>query len=163
MGYQISIERQTLKAVFDIKGLSQAVASRLSALGLVLPSEKNTASTADDITLCWIGNDHWILLAPTEMETRLQTTLAPDDPALDCRVVLVSDVFTFFTITGPQSNDIMAIASPLDTRQKAFPDNGATFSELFGIRALILRQPDGFTVAVEQSYADMVAAYFNKI
>ena len=46
----------------------------------------------------------------------------------------------------------MAIASPLDKAQD-ISENGATFSELFGIRALILRQPDGFIVAVERSYA----------
>jgi len=163
MGYQISIERQTLRAVFDIKGVENAVASRLSGLGLALPSEKNSISKANDITLCWIGKDHWLVLAPVEMETQLQTSLTPDDPALDCRVVLVSDVYAFFGITGPQANDIMAIASPLDTRLKTFPENGATFSELFGIRALILRQPNGFTVAVERSYADMIAAYFSKV
>ena len=163
MGYQISIERQALEAAFDIKGAETAVASQLSPLGLSLPSDKNTTSQANDITLCWIGRDHWLLLAPAEMETRLQASLVSDDATLDCRVVLVSDFFTFFNITGPQANDIMTIASPLDTRLKIFPENGATFSELFGIRGLILRQPNGFTVAVERSYADMVAAYFSKI
>ena len=163
MGYQISTERQALQAAFDIKGVKAAVARKLSPLGLALPSDRNTTSRSNDITLCWIGKSHWLLLAPAEMETQLKASLVPDDTTHDCRVVLVSDVFTFFSITGPQANDIMAIASPLDTRPKKFPENGSTFSELFGIRGLILRQPNGFTIAIEQSYADMVAAYFRKI
>ena len=35
------------------------------------------------------------------------------------------------------------------------------FLELFGVRALILRQPDGFIVA-GAGYADMIAAWFQQ-
>ena len=60
-------------------------------------------------------------------------TLAPHDPAMDCRIVLVSDAYTFFTVTGNQADEILAIASPLDIRLINFPENAATYSELFGI------------------------------
>ncbi|MGB2107405.1 MAG: sarcosine oxidase subunit gamma, partial [Candidatus Puniceispirillum sp.] len=68
-----------------------------------------------------------------------------------------------FTVVGEQADDIMAIASPLDTRSVKFADNGATYAEFFGIRGLIVRLSDGYIVAVERSYADMITAYFDKV
>ena len=163
MGYQATIEKQDLLAVFDIKGDASAVAKRVSHLGMPLPASANTLTAKDGHQLCWVGEDHWLLLAPVKKETGLLGSLNPHDPALDCRVVLVSDAYTFFTVTGNQADDILAIASPLDTRRINFPDNAAAFSELFGIRGLMLRRPDGYSIAVEHSYADMVTIYFDKV
>jgi sarcosine oxidase subunit gamma len=59
--------------------------------------------------------------------------------------------------------DILAIASPLDIRRINFPDNAASYTELFGIRGLVLRRQNGYSVAVERSYADMVSVYFKKV
>ena len=82
---------------------------------------------------------------------------------MDCRIVLVSDAYTFFTVTGNQADEILAIASPLDIRLTNFPENAATYSELFGIRSLIMRRQNGYLIAVERSYTDMIVIYFKKV
>ena len=82
---------------------------------------------------------------------------------LQIRIVLVSDAYTFFTVTGNQSDEILSIASPLDIRPINFPDNAATYSEIFGIRGLIIRRQKGYLIAVERSYADMIAIDFEKV
>ena len=102
-------------------------------------------------------------MAPAEKENQLLDTLAPHDPAMDCRIVLVSDAYTFFTVTGNQADEILAIASPLDIRLINFPENAATYSELFGIGGLIMRRQNGYLIAVERSYTDMIAIYFKKV
>ena len=163
MSYQINIEKQGLSAIFDIKGNASAVSQRLSHLGLPMPTVANTASAGGGQHLCWIGEEHWLLLAPADQENQLLDSLALNDPALDSRIVHVSDFYSVFTVVGKQADDIMAIAGPLDTRPAKFADNGATYSELFGIRALIIRQADGYIIAVERSYADMITAYFDKV
>jgi sarcosine oxidase subunit gamma len=163
MGYQATIEKQGLSTIFDIKGDASAVAKRLSQLGLTLPASANMSIEKDGQHLCWIGETHWLLLAPVEKEAQLLDSLAPHDPALDCRIVLVSDAYSFFSIRGNQADDILAIASPLDIRRINFPDNAASYTELFGIRGLVLRRQNGYSVAVERSYADMVSVYFNKV
>ena len=163
MGYQATIKKLGLSAIFDIKGDASAASKRISHLGLVLPSEVNTATEKDGQYLCWVGENHWLLLAPAEKENQLLDTLAPHDPAMDCRIFLVSDAYTFFTVTGNQANEILAIASPLDIRLINFPENAATYSELFGIRGLIMRQQKGYLIAVERSYADMIAIDFEKV
>ena len=163
MGYQATIKKLGLSAIFDIKGDASAASKRISHLGLVLPSEVNTATEKDGQYLCWVGENHWLLLAPAEKENQLLDTLAPHDPAMDCRIVLVSDAYTFFTVTGNQADEILAIASPLDIRLINFPKNAATYSELFGIGGLIMRRQNGYLIAVERSYTDMIAIYFKKV
>ena len=163
MGYQATIKKLGLSAIFDIKGDASAASKRISHLGLVLPSEVNTATEKDGQFLCWVGENHWLLLAPAEKENQLLDTLAPHNPAMDCRIVLVSDAYTFFTVTGNQADEILAIASPLDIRLINFPKNAATYSELFGIGGLIMRRQNGYLIAVERSYTDMIAIYFKKV
>ena len=163
MGYQATIKKLGLSTIFDIKGDASAASKRISHLGLVLPSEVNTATEKDGQYLCWVGENHWLLLAPAEKENQLLDTLAPHDPAMDCRIVLVSDAYTFFTVTGNQADEILAISSPLDIRLINFPENAATYSELFGIRGLIMRRQNGYLIAVERSYTDMIAIYFKKV
>ena len=163
MAYQATIKKHGLLAIFDIKGDASAVAKRLSQLGFSLPENKNMAIEKDGQHLCWIGETHWLLLAPAEKEAQLLDSLVPHDPALDCRVVLVSDAYSFFSVRGNQADDILAIASPLDIRRINFPDNAASYTELFGIRALVLRRQNGYSIAVERSYADMVSVYFDKV
>ena len=163
MGYQATIKKLGLSTIFDIKGDASAASKRISHLGLVLPFEVNTATEKDGQYVCWVGENHWLLLAPAEKENQLLDTLAPHDPAMDCRIVLVSDAYTFFTVTGNQADEILAIASPLDIRLTNFPENAATYSELFGIRGLIMRRQNGYLIAVERSYTDMIAIYFKKV
>ena len=163
MAYQAIIEKQGLSTIFDIKGDASAVAKRLSQLGLTLPASANMSIEKDGQHLYWIGETHWLLLAPVEKEAQLLESLTPHDPALDCRIVLVSDAYSFFSVRGDQADDILAIASPLDIRRINFPDNAASYTELFGIRGLVLRRQNGYSVAVERSYADMVSVYFNKV
>ena len=163
MGYQATIKKLGLSTIFDIKGDASAASKRISHLGLMLPSEVNTATKKDGQYLCWVGENHWLLLAPAGKENQLLDTLAPNDPAMDCRIVLVSDAYTFFTVTGNQADEILAIASPLDTRLINFPENAATYSELFGTMGLIMRRKNGYLIAVERSYTDMITIYFKKV
>ncbi len=163
MGYQATIKKQAMWAIFDIKGDVRVVAKRIADVGLSLPLSPNTAHSKKGQHLCWIGKNHWLLLAPVEMEDQLLKRLQPQNLAFDCRIVHVSDAYTLFTVTGDHADDILAIASPLNTRQKNFPNDGATFTEFFGIRGLVLRWPGGYLTAVERSYGDMITVYFDKI
>ena len=163
MGYQVTIKKQAVWAIFDIKGDTIAVEKRMADLGLSLPTSANTAHSKNGKHLCWIGQDHWLLLAPAGIENKLLERLVPQNSSFECRIVHVSDAYTLFTVTGDHADDILAIASPLNTRQSNFPDNGATYTEFFGIRALVLRWPDGYLTAVDRSYADMISAYFHKV
>jgi sarcosine oxidase subunit gamma len=65
-------------------------------------------------------------------------------------------------VSGVGAKDIMAIASPLDFYETKFRENSVTFSEVFGIKALIKRVENGFEFGADQSYGDMVEDYLHK-
>ena len=96
MAYQATIEKQGLSTIFDIKGDASAVAKRLSQLGLKIPASANMSIEKDGQHLCWIGETHWLLLAPVEKEAQLLDSLALHDPALDCRIFLDSDDYSIY-------------------------------------------------------------------
>ena len=110
----------------------------------------------------YIGKDNWVLRGPIEEEEELNSLLKSGAALSDVSVVLVSDTLTFFSVSGAGAKDIMAIASPLDFYETKFRENSVTFSEVFGIKALIKRVENGFEFGVDQSYGDMVEDYLSK-
>ena len=106
-----------------------------------------------------IGPEHWILRAPLDQEEALFAALKPDAAPADISIVHISDTLCFFEITGPDVQEVMAVATPLDLHAEVFPANGATFSEIFSVKALIIRIEGGFHLGVDRSYAPMIADY----
>ena len=148
MVYEVKINRQEISALFDIKGNLQDVKELLAHFFQEIPEEANTSISKSGKTLMYIGKGNWVLRGPIEEE--------------EVSVVLVSDTLTFFSVSGTGAKDIMAIASPLDFYETKFRENSVTFSEVFGIKALIKRVENGFEFGVDQSYGDMVEDYLSK-
>jgi len=69
---------------------------------------------------------------------------------------------TFFQIAGPDAEQIMSIACPLDLYPTNFIIDSACYSEVFGIKALIMKQGDDFEFAVDQSFAAMIHDHLNR-
>lgn len=74
-----------------------------------------------------------------------------------------SDTLAFWRISGPDAEQIIAIASPLDIHPAVFGETGASWTEAFGERAAILRLPGGFEIGGDCSYAARIDDYFVKI
>ncbi len=163
MAYDVLIEKQGQYAIIDLKGTKQAIDDWKGPHLPAFPTAPNTASRGDGLELFWIGRDHWLLRAPLDREAALLQTFDPTTAPVDISAVLVSDTLAFFSITGPDAEQILSIASSLDTRPQSFAQNGVTYSEAFGLKALIIRCPDGYELAVERSYADMTREYLTRI
>ena len=159
MPYDVNIERQPLFALFDLKG-PQKVVEKWSKL--TLPDTPNRFSENNGVFLCYIAPDHWLLRAPLNQEPALNSQLKPTDAPADISIVRVSDTQTFFRITGSDVAEVINIGCPMDVHETAFPPNSVSFSEFFTVKALILRNASGFDVAIEQSYANMIADYLNR-
>ena len=67
----------------------------------------------------------------------------------------LSGQYLFYSITGADAAHVLSIASPMDTHNSVFPQNGASFTEAFGIEVLVLRSENEFEVAIDRSYGDM--------
>ncbi len=162
MIYDVCIDSLPTMALIDIKGNDSDIAPRLLRLGLCAPPASRW-SRSGRLEVMRVGREHWLLRAPLEDEDQLLSTLLEDESAADTLVLPVSDAYVFFGITGPDARQIMSIASPLHADPSAFAEDGATFTEAFGQKALVMRRAQGFDIAFDRSYASMAADYFSRI
>ncbi len=149
-------------ALFDIKGPKSDVKTLLLSMFDQIPQDPNTLVSKKNKTLMFVGDEHWILRAAAEEEDLIRSQLDPDLIPSNISVVLISDSFTFFSIDGVNAGDIMEISSPLDFDLSIFKEDYVTFSEVFGVRALITRKARGFEFGVDQSFGNMINDYLNR-
>lgn len=162
MSYDVQISRVELCAVIELQGRQEAIASWVGADFPDFPTAPNTASTSKDISLYWIAPERWLLRTAIENEELLLSLTRADTAPLEISIVLVSDTLKYFQITGTDAEQVISIASSIDTDLSVFPENAVTYTEAFGIRALLLRSAGGFEIAVESSYADIFEAYLQR-
>jgi sarcosine oxidase subunit gamma len=163
MSYDAQIHRLDLSALFDLQGPEEQISQRLDTIGLTLPKHPNRGVQASDKELYWIGQTHWLLRTDITEEDRLLGRLQQNNGASDVSLVLVSDAYAFFEVSGSGAHQVLAIASPLDIALSVFPDDGVTFTEAFGLKALIIRRASGFEFGFDRCYADMIADYFDRV
>ncbi len=159
MAYDVAIDRLPLSALFDLKGKREALAEWAKDALPVFPQISNSLSRADGRTLCFISPDHWLLRAEADSEAALEDALQPHRSPPEISIVTVSDTLTFYRITGPDADQIMSIGCPLDLHISTFGPDAVSFTEFFGLKALVMRCEGGFDCGVEQSFGDMVADY----
>ena len=162
MMYDVAIEQLDLMAVFDLKGsvddLSKWCGSELPDF----PDKPMSYTAKDGLELLHVGWDNWLLRAPLEKEDMLTQALRPADAPDDISIVRVSDVYTFFSVQGPENDEVMAVATSLDVQDNAFTANSAAFSEVYSTKALVMRVGDAYHVGVDRSFGPMIADYFGR-
>lgn len=158
MPYDVKIDRLPAFTLFDLKGSAKDLAIWVPDL-LSFPTAPNTLCRADTMELCLIGPNRFLLRAPCQKEDTLISVLRPAEAPPEISIVRVSDTMTFFRIAGPDAHDVMSIGCPLDLHPNVFGADAVSYTQFFGLRALVLRCDAGFDCAVEQSFGDMVADY----
>ena len=161
MPYDAQIDRLPPFALFDLKGPAEVLTAWATGLP-DMPGVPNTLSRNGEGELCHTGPNRWLLRAPLSREDDLETALRPAEAPPEISIVRVSDTLTFFRLTGPDAAQVLSIGCPLDLHPEAFDADAVTFTEFFGIKALVLRCEDGFDCAVEQSFGDMIADYLSR-
>lgn len=161
MPYDATIDRLATFALFDLKGPPEALTTWATTLP-ALPATPNTLTRAGDDELCFTGPNRWLLRAPLEREDALEAALRPAEAPPDVSIVRVSDTLSFFRITGPDAAHVVSIGCPLDIHPDVFAPDAVSFTEFFGVKALLLRCEGGFDCAVEQSFGDMISDYLSR-
>ena len=162
MGYDTNIERLPIFSLFDLKGPTETLADWAGAALPRFPDSPNSLTRRDGMELCLVGPDRWLLRADIGREDALLAALRSGDAPPEISIVRVSDTQCFFRVTGPDAGQILNIACPLDLHSSVFGDDAVSFTETFGQRALVLRCDNGFDLAVEQSFGDMIADYLSR-
>ena len=154
MAYEVTITLLPLRAVFDLKGDEAALAAIGGDILPALPDQANHLVAGQECRVALIGPGHWLLLADLTVEDELTARLQPEKTTQDCSIVPISDALTFLAVTGPEAAEVMAVASPLDLHPSVFGPDRVTFTEAFGIKALVRRIEAGFEIGIDRSYAD---------
>ena len=163
MGYDASVERRPINAIFDLKGPQGALADWIGANTVPdFPSAPNRLSRADGLWLGHIGPNHWLLQADIDREEDLLAVLRPYDAPPEVSIVRISDTLARFRITGRDAQHVVAIGCPLDLDEAVFPEDVVSFTEFFGQKALVTRCEGGFDVSVEQSFGAMMEDYLTR-
>jgi len=160
MTYDASATPLEIATLIDLKGNQDEFAGALSALDLDFPRVANRATRSGARELFWIGPDHWLLRAPLAEEAELVALFAEAVGADHVSIVLVSDTLAGFALTGADARQILAIACPLDTDKAAFPDDGVSYTEAFGLKSLLVRRAYGFDLFADRSFGPMLEDYF---
>ncbi|MBE1285205.1 MAG: sarcosine oxidase subunit gamma [Rhodobacteraceae bacterium] len=162
MPYDARYTRQGLSALFDLKGAMPDVRSWCGEAVPDFPATPNTRTEKDGRSLWFIGPNHWILRAPIEEEGHLDADLRPTEAPAEVSVVRISDTLTFFSVEGADAAQVMAVACPLDLHPSVFGPDAVTYTEVFGLKALVMQKGAGFEFAVEQSFGDMIDDYLTR-
>ena len=162
MGYDVEIHRLELNAVIDLQGEEKAIEEWVKGELPPFPEIPNTASASDGLELYWIAPERWLLRSAIENEDHMLEMTQPNSAPVDISIVPVSDTFRFFEVIGPDAGEIISTACPLDHDISVFPANGVSYTNIFGIKGLLIRIEDGFEIAVESSFADMIEDYLTR-
>lgn len=162
MIYDCHIERPGLRGLIDLKGEPGDVLGRLQRLGLSDPPPQRT-SAARPLRVLRPAPSHWLLCTPLDAEDELLRGLLSPEPQGDTLILPVSDAYAWFALRGPDARELMAVGCPLDLDPQAFAADGATFTEVFGLKTLLWRSAEGFELAVERSYDALMADWFARI
>ena len=162
MAYDVQIQRLDLSAVIDLQGEAEAIAEWVKGDLPTFPQTPNTSSANDRHTIYWIAPERWLLRSAIEREDELLEMTEPGRAPVDISIVQVSDTLKFFQIVGADAGEIVSTACPLDHHISVFPENGVSYTTIFGIKGLLIRVRDGFEIAVESSFADMIMDYLQR-
>lgn len=130
------------------------------AIGLVPPSEPNTAAGPRDLAegprILWLGPDEWLVVGTGATETNLPAALGSATESQHAAVVDVSDGRAVIAISGRDARDLLAKGCPLDLHPSRFAP-GRCAQTLIAHAHVILHQVDDgprYEMYVHRSFAD---------
>lgn len=126
------------------------------ALGVSLPVEPNTFGEAQEITVCWLGPDEWLVITPPDKGGDIAMDLQDALQEHFATVTEVSGGYTTIRLGGERARELLAKGCTLDLHPRAF-GAGRCAQTLLAKAPLLLRQIDDvpiFALTVRRSFAD---------
>jgi sarcosine oxidase subunit gamma len=128
------------------------------ALGTPLPAEPNTCTRAGPLTICWLGPDEWLLLAPPGQAGQLTAQVSDalgDEPGT---IADVSAHRTTIRLSGTHARDVLAHGCALDLHPRVFGPGQCAQTLLARAAVLLVADHDGaWRILVRSSFARYLA------
>ncbi len=158
MAYNVEIRCNDIATLIDLRGDPAALAGHLDAAHLELPKRPNARLATNEAMLFRVGPRRVLLQAGPGLAPALSKALEAVAEDLMLAAADISDAFVAFAVSGPDALDVMTQATPLDVSAETFPEDAASFTDVFGQAGLVTRAPGGFAIFIERSYADYIEA-----
>ena len=155
MGYRVELGGPERVALINLRTDPEGLPAVEQALGVALPAPGGIVAENEFITVFGLGPDEWLVRTRNEEEAVWLARLEAVATGSFAAVVLVSDAWRVFTLTGPGSLDVLSQATGIDLHPSAFPTGHAVRAAFARIGALIHRLDDqpSFDVYVDATLA----------
>ena len=153
MGYQAEMSGPVRPALISLRIGADGLPAVERALGVAAPRPSGLAAVNGSVAVFALGPDEWLIRTGPDEEERWLAKLEEAAAASFSAVVLVSDAWRVFTVTGPGALDVLAQATGVDVHPSAFPTGRAARAAFARIAAVIHRFDDGpaFDIYVDAS------------
>ena len=152
-------------ALVSIRTGAEGVSAVERVLGAALPRTAGPASGNGSVTVFGLGPDEWLIRVPQDEEEGWFARLDEASAGSFSAVVLVSDAWRVFTVTGPDVLDVLAQTTGVDVHPSVFPTGYAVRAGFARITALIHRLDDrpSFDVYVDASLARYAGRWLESV
>ena len=155
MSYQAEMSNPVRPALISLRVGAEGLPAVERALGVAVPRPSGLATVNGSVTVFALGPDEWLIRTGPDEEAQWLARLEAAAAASCSAVVMVSDAWRAFTVTGPETLDVLAQATGVDLHPCAFPTGRAVRAAFARITALMHRLDDrpSFDVYVNASFA----------
>ncbi len=132
------------------------------ALGTALPVKPNTAASAGEAKVLWLGPDEWLVLGPPGNDTRMERQLSDAVAPQGGYVTDIGESRTTIVVSGVRARDVLAKGCPLDLHSGVFGAEACAQSLVGNVNVALYRaatgpaDPPRFEVIVVRSFADFL-------
>jgi sarcosine oxidase subunit gamma len=139
-------------AQFDVRVDADAVPA------LALPTGPNTATTAGERRVLWLGPDEWLVVAPAGERGTLAGELRAALDGVPAAVVDVSGQRTVIELSGPSAREVLMKGCSIDLHPRAFGAGRCAQTALALAPVVLLPvRADAFWIFVRASFAEYLA------
>jgi sarcosine oxidase, subunit gamma len=151
---QVALEPAPPAVRFVLRGTGKSRGKIGDAAGVALPDRPKTSTSANGVTILWLGPDEWLAIADTSADMAVRIAALDDG---ECSVVDVSHRNCAIIVSGSGAEDVIVAGCPQDLSLSAFAV-GACSRTVLGKSEIVLYRvaADRFRIECWRSFSDYV-------
>lgn len=124
-------------------------------LSCALPTQPNTVSTADSVSVYWLGPDEWLIITSAEQCASLERSLRQAFGQITAAVTDISSGQTLIRIAGEQAVWVLRKACTLDLHSGVLSSETCQQTVLANVDVIVrLRSDHAYELIVRRSFAE---------
>ena len=133
-------------------------------LGVALPLDPNTIAEGEDLTVCWMGPDEWLIILRPGDQTRCVADLRQALGEHHASAVDTTGGYTLVNVAGARRRELLAKGCTLDLHPRNFSPGQCAQTNLGKTGVLLIPRGDSsdaesFDVIVRRSFSDYLGIW----